>query len=124
MTASRTTLPCPSTASLVLSTASWATAGRLKKTKTTRPAIQRISLLSMQFGVSQSHIVLQAGRVWDGVAGILCGNLPCGCDLVDTLAGFLRCFHIVHEFAIEVHVLLQVVHSHLRTVAGDNNVRP
>src|SRR5205809_3490716 len=106
MTASRITLPCPSIASLVLSAVSWATTGRLKKTEANKPAIQRISILSTQFGVSQPHIVLQAVRIRGGVAGILCGNLPCGCDLVDALPGFLRCFYIVQECAIEIHVLL------------------
>src|SRR2546426_6354508 len=100
MTASCIRLPCPSMASLVLRAVSWATTGRLKKTEANKPAIQRISILSMQFGVSQSHIVLQAIRIWGGVARILCGNFPGGCDLVDALACFLRCFHIVQEFAI------------------------
>src|SRR2546427_11567125 len=105
MTASRITLPCPSIASLVLSAVSWSTAGRLKKREANKPAIQGISILSTQFGESQPHIVLQAVRGRGGVAGILCGNLPCGCDLVDALAGFLRCFHIVQEFAIKGHIL-------------------
>src|SRR6266568_7573183 len=75
-----------------------------------------------RFGKSQSCIVLQAIRVYRGIARIFCGHLPGGCDVVNALAGSLRCLHVAQEFAIESDVLLEIGHRHLRAVAGNDGV--
>src|SRR5512132_2199902 len=66
ITASCMALPCPSTASLVLSAMSRATAGRLKKTETNKPAIQRIisihSMCSDLFQLKVADDTVPAGK--------------------------------------------------------------